>query len=202
MISFTILFTAPFLKTPVSLKRASFFALLILTLRKLCFQKVCLLQICTIYKNIPNIWRNLDDSCCFWYTKLANCTLGTLSEMKDTFWYWTTSNKRHIPSTSRNIVECSVTQWKRTSVAITAWPQIVFRWPTTHDSDWIKISLGLISIPNGNENDSGHPRPCQKSAVVTCPLIIHPKHRNNVSFLSRVGQWKGRFSILLVTTSS
>lgn len=36
----------------------------------------------------------------------------------------------------------------------TAWPQIVLRWPATNDSDWIKISLGLISITGGNEHDS------------------------------------------------
>lgn len=84
-----------------------------------------------------------------------------------------------------------------------AWPQVVLKWPATNNSDWIKTSLGLISIPDSKAHNSGHPGPCQKPAVVTCPLIIHPKHKNNASFLSGVGQSKGRLSFLSrVKTSS
>lgn len=84
-----------------------------------------------------------------------------------------------------------------------AWPEIVLRWPASNDSGWIKTSLGLIGIPDSNAHDSGHRRPCQKPAVVTCPLIIHPKHRNNVSFLSTVSRSKEQLSFLSqVTTNS
>lgn len=136
------------------------------------------------------------------------CKLSSLnrqsSDISCNCWYWKTTSKRQnpFPWTSRSCqsvcVMLSDPAWVEVCSLNAAWPQIVLRWPATNDSGWIKTSLGLIGIPGGNAHDSGHPRPCQKPAVVTCPLIIHPKHRNNVSFLCAVRPVKGtiEFSLL------